>query len=120
MSSYFLCPRCKQGPLFRFPRYNGVGEHAICVICGAYWEKEMNPEFNEKDRPKHEGPPTAWEKRMSKNHHILSDKKCECGCGQFVKIAYRNCPRLGWKKGQPLRFITGHNQRVANQGEKQC
>jgi len=34
-------------------------------------------------------------------------KLCECGCGQPAPIATRN--RRGYTKGQPLRFISGHN-----------
>jgi hypothetical protein len=37
-------------------------------------------------------------------------KLCECGCGQPTKPASRNRERLGWVKGEPLRFINGHNK----------
>ena len=36
---------------------------------------------------------------------------CECGCGERTKIAHRNSKRYGWIKGQPLRFVHGHNRR---------
>jgi hypothetical protein len=34
---------------------------------------------------------------------------CQCGCGLLTKIAPRNDLRQGWVKGQPHRFISGHN-----------
>jgi hypothetical protein len=36
---------------------------------------------------------------------------CECGCGELAPIATRNTTRMGWVKGQPKRFVSGHNQR---------
>lgn len=36
---------------------------------------------------------------------------CECGCGQLAPIAKRTSTFHGWKKGQPKRFISGHNNR---------
>ena len=38
---------------------------------------------------------------------------CQCGCGGRTKLApYTNAKR-GWVKGEPLRFIHGHNKRKA-------
>jgi hypothetical protein len=37
---------------------------------------------------------------------------CECGCGQETAIAPRSDPRFGWTKGQPKRFVHGHNGRI--------
>lgn len=36
---------------------------------------------------------------------------CECGCGQRTKIANYNDARRGERKGEPQRFLKGHNQR---------
>jgi hypothetical protein len=36
---------------------------------------------------------------------------CECGCGQATKIAPRTNRRRGQVRGQPIRFVTGHNAR---------
>jgi len=36
-------------------------------------------------------------------------KLCECGCGQPAPIATRNRHSRGQVKGQPLRFVSGHN-----------
>lgn len=37
---------------------------------------------------------------------------CECGCGQETKLASKTDKSRGWRKGQPLRFINGHNASV--------
>lgn len=34
---------------------------------------------------------------------------CECGCGQPTAMAQRTWARYGWVKGEPLRFVHGHN-----------
>lgn len=36
-------------------------------------------------------------------------KLCECGCGSPAPIAKRTDSAKGWKKGQPLRYLLGHN-----------
>jgi len=36
-------------------------------------------------------------------------KLCECGCGKPAPIAKRNRPSKGMVKGEPYRFIHGHN-----------
>lgn len=36
---------------------------------------------------------------------------CHCGCGQKTKIAPSSDPRRKWVKGEPLRFIFGHQHR---------
>jgi hypothetical protein len=36
-------------------------------------------------------------------------KMCECGCGRPVPLAMQNNPKRGWVKGQPVRFVLGHN-----------
>lgn len=38
-------------------------------------------------------------------------KYCECGCGEVTPIANRTRTVRGQIKGQPLRFINGHNRR---------
>lgn len=37
---------------------------------------------------------------------------CECGCGQPTKIAPQTDKGKGWVKGQPKRFLLGHQGRV--------
>jgi HNH endonuclease len=36
-------------------------------------------------------------------------KLCECGCGLPTKIADRTRGSRGWVKGEPHRFLHGHN-----------
>ena len=36
---------------------------------------------------------------------------CECGCGRKTNIAKQNNKRYGWVKGEPKRFLRGHNSR---------
>ena len=38
-------------------------------------------------------------------------KLCECGCGQPVSIAKYTFKERGYIKGQPVRFLPGHNAR---------
>lgn len=38
---------------------------------------------------------------------------CECECGQETRLAQRTDRALGWVKGQPIRFVNGHNRRGA-------
>lgn len=37
-------------------------------------------------------------------------KLCECGCGNPAPIATRNRYDRGQRKGEPLRYISGHNR----------
>mgnify|MGYP001593407743 CR=1 FL=1 len=34
---------------------------------------------------------------------------CCCGCGGKTALARENTPKMGWVKGQPVKFISGHN-----------
>jgi hypothetical protein len=38
-------------------------------------------------------------------------KLCECGCGQPAPVAPKTVRKYGWVKGQPKRFVHGHNGR---------
>jgi hypothetical protein len=40
-----------------------------------------------------------------------SPKLCECGCGQPAPIAVKTNVKDGYIKGQPIRFVHGHNRR---------
>ena len=42
----------------------------------------------------------------------LSDHLCECGCGEPAPIATKTDRRDGSVKGQPKRFLPGHNGRT--------
>lgn len=37
---------------------------------------------------------------------------CHCGCGQKTRIATRTYSKKGIRKGQPLRFCTGHSRPI--------
>lgn len=41
---------------------------------------------------------------------------CECGCGQKTRVSPQNYAPYGWVKGQPMRFMRGHNH--SQLGEK--
>ena len=41
-------------------------------------------------------------------------KLCECGCGQPAPIAKYNCRSLGYIKGESVRFIQGHHNKLKN------
>src|SRR5438132_812477 len=41
----------------------------------------------------------------------MQKKLCECGCGQETSLAKWSDRRFGWIKGEPVRFISGHNRR---------
>lgn len=36
---------------------------------------------------------------------------CECGCGERTRLAPQTHRKMGWVKGEPLRFVSGHNTR---------
>lgn len=44
-------------------------------------------------------------------------KLCECGCGAPAPIAKYTNSGKGWVKGEPKRFVNGHNG-VANKGRR--
>lgn len=37
---------------------------------------------------------------------------CHCGCGQKTRICGANCTKYGSVKGEPRRFIAGHQRRI--------
>jgi HNH endonuclease len=40
---------------------------------------------------------------------------CQCGCGQPTRNACRTNARLGWVKGQPVKYARGHNKQRTRQ-----
>lgn len=36
---------------------------------------------------------------------------CQCGCGERTPLASKTSRRDGWRAGEPLRFVHGHNAR---------
>ena len=43
----------------------------------------------------------------------ISTGLCQCGCGQPTKIARQNHTARGDRKGQPRRYLPGHNNRLS-------
>lgn len=39
----------------------------------------------------------------------IPDGLCQCGCGERTTLARSTWARYGWVKGQPLRYLHGHN-----------
>jgi hypothetical protein len=48
----------------------------------------------------------------------MLEKLCECGCGETTPIATRTRSGRDQFKGQPLRFINGHNSRLLSSEEQ--
>lgn len=44
------------------------------------------------------------------------EKLCECGCGNPAPIAPRTDATHGWIKGQPKKFVCGHNIKAVRHG----
>jgi len=42
---------------------------------------------------------------------VRSDLLCACGCGEPATLSTRDRPERGQRKGEPVRFINGHNSR---------
>lgn len=38
---------------------------------------------------------------------------CHCGCGQKTTIAPQSSTKMGWKRGEPIRYVRGHAGRKA-------
>jgi HNH endonuclease len=45
---------------------------------------------------------------------MIEEGYCQCGCGKKTPIAMRTRGAIGWKKGEPLNYINGHNGRGAD------
>jgi hypothetical protein len=41
---------------------------------------------------------------------------CQCGCGEKTRPAPHTNRHRGWKKGEPLKFVHGHNARPSDSG----
>jgi hypothetical protein len=41
----------------------------------------------------------------------VSDHRCECGCGEFTLKMPQNLTAKGWVRGEPFRFVNGHQMR---------
>lgn len=48
---------------------------------------------------------------------VRANGYCECGCGQTTRVATINDRNKGWIKGQPIRFVNGHQLRSSKRGK---
>lgn len=52
------------------------------------------------------------EARMALREWVDAHRRfCECGCGGRTNLAPQTMTARGWVKGEPLRFVHGHNRR---------
>lgn len=52
---------------------------------------------------------------MTPHEQIIPYGFCHCDCGMRTDLAPYSCATLSWKKGEPKRFINGHNSRLLGQ-----
>lgn len=71
----------------------------------------MRGEFDGEHRPAYASTTTLAAIRAAGPCESGWRKLCECGCGRVAPIAAKTDARDGAIKGQPLRFISGHNRR---------
>jgi hypothetical protein len=45
----------------------------------------------------------------------VRDGYCQCGCGQKTNISKNTNPRLGHVRGEPLRYLLGHRNRLSHE-----
>lgn len=43
----------------------------------------------------------------------IPDGYCHCGCGQRTPLVKSSCARMGYKRGQPYKYCSGHNRQRA-------
>lgn len=48
-------------------------------------------------------------RKYKRQTRVKSNYFCECGCGEVTFVSDRTNVNMGWKKGTPMRFLTGHN-----------
>ena len=43
---------------------------------------------------------------------------CKCGCGEKTTLAPQSFTKRGWIKGEPIDFVSGHNNRLGKNSPK--
>lgn len=51
----------------------------------------------------------SFNQRVTRIKGLSEKGYCQCGCGRKTKIIPYSNKSIGWKKGEPMRFIHGHN-----------
>ena len=51
-------------------------------------------------------------RREEREETVIPEGYCLCGCGQKTRLAPQTITKQNIRKGQPFKFITGHNSRV--------
>lgn len=46
----------------------------------------------------------------------INDGLCRCGCGESAPLAQQSSARFGWVRGQPVKYILGHDGHLARRG----
>src|SRR3990167_9846133 len=49
----------------------------------------------------------------------MTEGTCRCGCGERTTLAPRTYTRRGWRKGEPVSYISGHNWRGKKRSPEQ-
>lgn len=64
----------------------------------------------------HRSCPSAHDAERSRDDMPSTDSipygYCQCGCGRRTSISTKNHPSRGQRKGEPARYLPGHNKRV--------
>lgn len=58
---------------------------------------------------------TAERSGMTPSDSNIPHGFCHCGCGQKTELIPYSAKSIGWIKGEPKRFINGHNSRLLAQ-----
>ena len=49
---------------------------------------------------------------------VIPEGYCQCGCGGKTKLAPQTNRKLGWVRGEPIKFIVGHWANLGFKGKK--
>lgn len=49
---------------------------------------------------------------------VIEPGLCQCGCGAKTRIAPKDDSRYGQRRGEPRRYIAGHNGRLSQRGSR--
>jgi hypothetical protein len=78
----------------------------------------MTPRSNRNPEEQSVGytPPASPEARWPRGI-VLNLGFCQCGCGERTRLAPQTNKKLGWVKGQPIKFIVGHWAKLKWKGQ---